>query len=149
MPTSLQSATAIVHGRNGERCLPIATSEGGTTISVSFDGQRLAMLNPGPTSQSRRHRCDAGGVHRWDGHRSRHHPSAVRTSLFAVRIQRRDDVGHFRSGLRRRGRRHPPLVRLFHIKSQRYQITPPHGKVRIGLRRMQDRRRPIAQRLGY
>lgn len=51
MPTSLQSATAIVHGRNGEQCLPIASSEGGATISVSFDGQRLAMLNPGPTLQ--------------------------------------------------------------------------------------------------
>lgn len=62
MPTSLQSATAIVHGRNGEQCLPIATSEGGTTISVSFDGQRLAMLNPGPTSRSRQqHQYNAGG----------------------------------------------------------------------------------------
>mmetsp|Transcript_5405 Transcript_5405/g.10868 ORF Transcript_5405/g.10868 Transcript_5405/m.10868 type:complete len:282 (-) Transcript_5405:288-1133(-) len=41
--TSFLSATAAVRSRNGEKCLPIHNSEGGATISVSFDGQNLAI----------------------------------------------------------------------------------------------------------
>ena len=42
---SLLSATSAVHGRNGTQRLPIHTSEGGSTISVKFDGQNLAVDN--------------------------------------------------------------------------------------------------------
>ena len=44
--TSLLSATAAVHSRNGQTCLPIHTSEGGSTIPVSFDGQNLSLGEP-------------------------------------------------------------------------------------------------------
>ena len=42
--TSLLSATASVHSRNGQVCLPIHNSEGpGATIPVKFDGQNLSI----------------------------------------------------------------------------------------------------------
>lgn len=40
---SLLSATAAVQSRNGQACLPIHTSEGGGSIPVTFDGQRLSI----------------------------------------------------------------------------------------------------------
>lgn len=43
MSTSLLSATAAVHGRNGQTCLPIQTSEGGSIVSVAFDGRNLSV----------------------------------------------------------------------------------------------------------
>ena len=44
--TSLLNATTTVHSRNGTARLPIHTSEGGSTISVKFDGQNLALEGP-------------------------------------------------------------------------------------------------------
>jgi hypothetical protein len=59
--TSLLSAKALVHARNGQSCLPIQTSEGGSVISVSFDGQNLSMGGPTRQSKSNHQQQMAGG----------------------------------------------------------------------------------------
>merc|ERR1719410_3339392 len=44
---SLLSASAAVHARNGENCMPIHSSEGGASISVHFDGSNFTVAqNP-------------------------------------------------------------------------------------------------------